>query len=203
MKAPVILIVLVALLLPHLTLAADTNAFSNSALGISIIKPTSWVFITPEQNAENLKRATLNNENLINWLREHPKAPLVGMMKYPEPFDDVNPNLRITVASAIYTSSNDLPQLMNFVVAVEQREFNNVKMITQPASTTLAGHYSYHAQFSYDLEVPDGRRFPDCGEIWLVPQKDVILIIQLEFRPDEKTGKRVEFNQILDSLKFD
>jgi hypothetical protein len=202
MKVLLKAIYLAAALLPAFVSAADTNTYSDPALGISIAKPRDWIFLTGDQHAENLKRATLKDAELMKWLREHPAPPLVGMLKYPEPFDDINPNVKITVAEG-YTPKTDLPQLLSVLVASRQTNFYNFRVIVPPKDTTLIGRSAAYTKFYYDLKVPDGRRFPDWGEIWLVPHKNQVFIIVLELRQDEKTGSRAEFDQILQSLKFD
>jgi hypothetical protein len=202
MKASLTAIYLAAILLPSIAPAADTNTYSNPALGISITKPGTWMFLTTNQHAENLKRATLKDAELMKRLREHPTPPLVGMLKYPEPFDDVNPNVRITVAEG-YTPSIDLSQVLNLLVVSRQTNFDSFRVIVSPTNTTLFGRSAAFTKFYYDLKVPDGRRFPDWEEIWLVPHKDRIFIIVLELRQDEKSGTRSEFDHILKSLKLE
>src|SRR5437870_64970 len=106
---------LATILLATMTLsswAADTNAFADADAGLAIVKPRDWVFVTPEQHIENLKRSTLKDEELMKWMREHPRIPLVMMMKYREPFDDLNPNLRIDAVARTGAMTNNLTRVM-------------------------------------------------------------------------------------------
>jgi hypothetical protein len=193
---------LAIVLLPALAPAGDTNTFSAPAIGVVVVKPPSWVFLTPQQHVENLKRATLKDEDRMKWLREHPTPPDVGIVKYPEPFDDVNPNLMIFVAPAGQYPTNGLVRTLSGLVAERQKRFGNFSVVVPPRQKTLAGYSSASTKFHYDLEVPDGRRFPAWGEMWLLPHKDQLVIVVLELRQDEKTGKRVEFDPIMESLKL-
>lgn len=193
---------LAAILLPAFAPAANTNTYSNQVLGISITKPGDWIFLTADQHVENLKRATLKDAELMKRLLENPTPPLVGMLKYPEPFDDINPNVNITVAEG-YRPTIDLSQILGVLVASRQTNFYNFRVVISPTNTTLFGRTAAFTKFYYDLKVPDGRRFPDWGEIWLVPHKDQVFIIIIELRQDEKTGAHSEFDQILKSLKLD
>lgn len=203
MRALLATIVLAIFLLPTFASADDTNTFSNPAIGVVVTKPSGWVFLTAQQHLENLKRATLKNGERLNWLREHPSPPLVGMMKYPEPFDDVNPNVMMFVAPAGQFPTNDLVPILRGLVADRQKQFDNFRVVEPPRGTTLNGYSSAYAKFYYDLKVPDGRRFPAWGEMWLVPHKEQLLIVVLELREDEKTGERVEFDRIMGSLKLE
>ncbi len=203
MRALLATIVPAVFLLPMFASAGDTNTFSDPAFGIRVTKPSGWVFLTVQQHLENLKRATLKDGERLKWLREHPSPPLVGMMRYAEPFDDVNPNVMVFVAPVGQFPTNDLVTTLRGLVADRQKQFDNFRTVEPPKDTTLKGYSSAYAKFYYDLKVPDGRRFPAWGEMWLIPHKEQLLIVVLELREDEKTGKRSEFDGIMESLKLE
>jgi hypothetical protein len=182
--------------------AGDTNTFSAPAIGVVVVKPPNWVFLTAQQHIENLKRGTLKDEERLKWLREHPTPPALGIMKYREPFDDVNPNVMMFVAPVGEVSTNALVRTLTGLVADRQKLFRNFRVVVPPRHTTLGGHSSASTKFYYDLEVPDGRRFPAWGEMWLLAHKEQLIIVVLELRQDEKTGKRVELDQIMESFKL-
>ena len=202
MKAALTTIILAVVFSPILAPAGDTNTFSAPGTGVSVVKPPNWIFLTTQQHIENLKRATLKDEERMKWLREHPTPPDVGIMKYREPFDDVNPNVMIFVAPLGQYPTNDLVRTLSGLVADRQKRFKNFSVVISPKQTTLAGYTSASTKFHYDLEVPDGRRFPAWGEMWLLPHKGQLVIVVLELRQDEKTGKRAEFDPIMESLKL-
>ncbi len=85
-------------LLIGLSVAEDANdTFTNPTFGISVTKPADWQFMSAEQNLDNLKRTIVKDEEFQQLLQRYATAPLVVMAKYPEPFDDLNPSLKVNV----------------------------------------------------------------------------------------------------------
>ena len=129
--------------------------------------------------------------------------PLVGMMKFREPFDDINPNLRISAIPRGIETTNELLNHLNLELYWRQTNFSMFKVIVPPTAGVLSGRNAEYAKFTYDLVLLDGRRFPDSGEIRLVPHNDRLVKVVIELRPDERTGKRSEFDPIMASLDLD
>jgi hypothetical protein len=77
--------------------AADAEVFSSATAGFEVTKPAEWQFATADQNLENLKRTELNDKEFHAAMVKYATAPLVVMMKYPEPFEDLNPTLKVNI----------------------------------------------------------------------------------------------------------
>ena len=89
--------VLIISLLLSIAFAQDDNVFINVTTGFKITKPSDWLFVTAEENLENIKRIQMKNEAFKQRMLKYSTAPLVAMMKYPEPFDDLNPSFKVNI----------------------------------------------------------------------------------------------------------
>lgn len=179
------------------------NTFRSVSVGFEITKPESWQFLTAEQNLENLKRTKLSDEEFHQLMLKYATAPLVAMMKYPEPFDDLNPSLKVNVKPFGPLKGIDPKQILSMVSAQFAGIFKDYKLVEGPVDTEVSGMKSGYLRFNYSLEIPDGRSFPTTSELWIVPRGDYFFMIGAGTRQDEKTGSRKEIQEILKTVKID
>lgn len=82
MKTALAAIVVLSFLTTSFGEPSDKNTYANPTLGVTVTKPSEWQFVTAEQNAENLARTQLKDEDMSKLVRKYATAPLVVMMKY-------------------------------------------------------------------------------------------------------------------------
>ena len=179
------------------------NTFRSVTVGFEITKPESWQFLTAEQNLENLKRAKLSDEEFHQLMLKYATAPLVAMMKHPEPFDDLNPSLKVNVKPFGQLKGVDPKQILSMVSGQFASIFKDYAVVEGPADREVSGIKSGYLRFNYSLQIPDGRTFPTTSELWIVPRGDYFFMIGSGTRQDEKTGTRREIHEILKTIKID
>ena len=182
---------------------ADTNTYSNPTLGISVTKPKEWVFVTAEQHAESLKRAKLKDEEFLKLVQKYSSAPLVTMTKYAEPFDDLNPSFKLNIKPLGKLSGDDPKAILSVLLEPLKTNFDDFQLVVPPREARVAKHKAAYAQMYFSLQNADGRRFPTCSELWVVPRGKHFVLIGCGTRQDEQTGKRAELEKILASLKLE
>jgi hypothetical protein len=182
---------------------ANDNIFKSVTVGIEVRKPNDWSFITTEENMENLKRIKLNDADFQRLMQKYATAPLVAMMKYPEPFDDLNPSFNVKIKLLGQLKGIDAKQIISLILPQFKKMFKDYKMIQEPTDTEVSGVKAAYTRFNYSLQIPDGRIFPASSEVWIVPRNDYFFIVGAGTRQDEKTGSRNEIKAILNSLKIE
>ena len=70
----------------------NTNRFHSPTAGFTVVKPATWQFASLEQVATNRAVARLKDKELEQLIRQRANAPLVVILKHPEPHDDLNPS---------------------------------------------------------------------------------------------------------------
>jgi len=78
-------------------MAGEGDAFRSATAGFEITKPADWHYLTAEQNQENLSRVELTDDEYKEALLKYATVPLVAMVKYAEPFDDLNPSVKVNI----------------------------------------------------------------------------------------------------------
>jgi hypothetical protein len=178
---------------------AFAERFNNPTLGISIDKPSDWQVLTAKENAENLRRAELGSPEFQAAIERYAATPLFAFTKFAEPHADVNPSIKINTRpyEAFYGKSGQ--EILTVIAAGLQDAMADFKIITAPETMTLAGHSAGHLVINYSLKSA-GLSLPARSELWIIPQAEYFIIIGVGYRQDEKTGRRQELMEILESI---
>lgn len=181
----------------------DKNTYANPTLGLTVTKPGDWQFATAEQHSENLRQTKMKDAEFQTLVQKYSTAPIVAMMKHPEPHPDLNPSFKINVRPLGDLSGDDPKALLELIVSPLRKAFEDFEVIESAKEITLAGHKAAYMKIHYNLATADGQRFATCSEMWVVPRGKNFFLIGSGTRQDEKSGKRAEIQKILSSLKID
>lgn len=192
-----------ALVLAMSAQADEVNVFKSVTAGFEVTKPAEWQFVTAEQNLENLKRTELNDKEFHAAMVKYATAPLVAMMKFPEPFDDLNPSLKVNIKPFGQLKGTAPTKILGMLSPQFEKAFQDFKVVAPPALVTVAGIEAGYMRMNYSMLAPDGRSYPTTSELWIIPRGDYFFMIGAGTRQDEKTGSRKEIQAILDTMRID
>lgn len=195
-----VLQLLVLTLFSSIALAGTPNKFESLTVGLEVTKPSEWQFITAEENLENIKKIKLNDAEFHQQMLKYSTAPLVAIMKYPEPFDDLNPSFKVNIKPLGQLKGVDPKQILTLIIPQFQKVFQDFSLVQPPTDTKVSGINAAYMSINYSLAIPDGRIFPTTSEMWVVPRGDFFFIIGAGTRQDEKTGSRKDIQEILNSV---
>lgn len=196
-------ILFLTLLVPLVCTASDGDIFTNETVGFEITKPKAWVFMTAKQNFDNLKAVKLTDKEFHEQMLKYATVPLVVMTKYPEPYEDVNPSIKINVKPYGPLQGKTPIELIHLILPQLKGVFKDFNLEKGPISVKVAGIPSGYARVSYTLVVQSGRTFPITSELWIVPRGDYFFMIGAGTRQDETTGTRAEIANIIETMKFE
>jgi len=182
--------------------AQSPEVFRNPTAGLEVTKPAAWVFLTAEQNADNLRRTELSDQEFRVAMAKYATAPMVAMAKYREPYPDLNPSFKVNMRSLGDLKGSSAVEIINLVVPQLQRAFADAKLVQPPKEVTISGLKAAYARIDYTLRA-GGEQFPTASELWIIPRGDFFFIVGAGTRQDEKSGTRAEIEAIVKSLKLD
>lgn len=191
------------ILLLAFTAYANDNIFKSISVGFEIMKPKEWSFVTAQENLDNLKRTKLSDDEFQGLMLKYATAPLVAMTKYPEPYDDLNPSLKVNIKPFGQLKGKDSKEVISLILPQFQKMFNDYQLVQSPIDVNVSGFKAAYVRINYLLQIQDGRIFPTTSELWIVPRGDYFFMIGAGTRQDEKTGSRKEIEQIMKSIKID
>lgn len=189
-------------LLPNRLLAADENVYHQPTLGITIIKPDAWHFITSEEVLQNLRKTQFEDELLEALVKKFPQKPIVTLTKYKEPYDDLNPSIKVNVKPLRNLSASDPVSILKIASSNLRKAYSNLEYVTKPTETEFADMKAAYLCIDYDLTLKDGRVFPTRSELWVIPRGKLFFMIGIGTRQDEKTGTREEVKNILETMQI-
>lgn len=195
---------LISLALVVVTMTAsadDADTFRSITVGFEVTKPAEWQFATAAQNLENLKRTELADKEFHAAMLKYATAPLVAIMKYPEPFEDLNPSLKVNIKPFGQLKGTAATDILELLMPQFAKVFQDFSVVVPPTQATVSGRAAAYTRMNYSL-VADDRTFPTTSEIWIVPRGDYFFLIGAGTRQDEKTGSRKEIQSILDSVRI-
>jgi hypothetical protein len=123
-------------------------------------------------------------------------------MKYPEPFDDLNPSFKVNVRPFGNLDPSNPKEVLELVLPQFRSAFHAFELAQGPIDREVDGIKSAYVQFRYNLRTSDGKSFPTTSELWIVPRGKYFFMIGAGTRTDEGTGSRREISSILDTLRF-
>ena len=184
-------------------LAQDAeNTFQSVTVGFEVTKPATWQFVTAEQNLESLKQTKLDDKEFHKLMLKYATAPLVAIMKHPEPFDDLNPSFKVNIKPFGQMKGSGPKEILTILSGQFEKLFKDYRVTMRPVDTLVSGLPAGYMRVQYNLETSEGRSFPVTSELWIVPRGDYFFMIGAGTRQDEVTGTRKEIREILKTVKI-
>lgn len=182
--------------------AQSPERIVNRTLGLELVKPADWQFLTAEANAENLQRLHTDDPEFPAAIARYASVPLVAFTKYAEPYPDLNPSFKINARPYGPFADRSAKELITLILPSLSRAFPDLKVEQAPLETVIDGQPAAYVRLTYTL-VAGQDRFPTTSELWIVPRQGYFLMIGAGTRQDEANGSREEIQSILSSFKFD
>jgi hypothetical protein len=178
------------------------ETYSNPTLGFNIRKPNNWHYVTAEQNQNNLKRSDFKDPKFKELVLKYARAPFFAITKHKEPYQDLNPSVRINVREAGNMKGVPPEKLAEATASTFSRTFKDYSVAEGPIATKVSGHPAGYIRVNYTHEA-GGASWRTTSELWIVPRGELLFIIGSGTRQDEKSGSRKEVRGIVDSIKID
>ena len=191
--------VFAALLLMATSGYAEEEKYANPTLGVSVVKPPDWSFITKAEILDSFA-ATDVKEAVLKMLAKYATTPLVAMAKYKEPYDDVNPAFSLYVEPLNNFDASNPKAIVEVAVGPMLMLLKDFRIVHGPENTIINGRKVGYMRIDHSMNAPDGRTFAVCTEAWVIPRTNYFFTVEAATRQDEKTGTRDEIKGILNSL---
>lgn len=184
-------------------LAAEPDVFRNPTAGFQVTKPADWRYATADFTQQNLKATKLNSDEMHAAMMKYATAPMVAMMRHPEPYDDLNPSFKVNIKPLGALKGKSGVELLNFILPQLEKMFRDYKLTQPPVEVEVSGLKGAYARIDYSLVTADDLVFPTTSELWIVPRGEYFFMLGAGTRQDEKSGTRKEIQGILKTVKID
>ena len=171
----------------------------NSNAGISLERPQSWQSATAAQIQANRERVRLSDSEFQQAMVARSALPIIALMKYPEPYEGLNPSVQITLRQALKGTPT---QLLTGAVATMRRGFADLSIVQPVAATTVSGLPAASVRVTYTLRTTT-QSMPVLSRLWLVPRGSLMFLIGMSGAQSGPDVSEAEFAKVLQSIQID
>ena len=182
--------------------APAQELYENKTLGLSVQKPATWYFLSDEQHRSNISRSKMTNAEFQSLVLKLSNAPIFAISKYRDPYDDLNPSVKIIARPAGSIKPGHLLGLAKIMAAIAAKKIGKVTRVKGPKSLQFSGFPAAYVVIDFTAENQDGRQFPTTSQMWFVLKDDLIFTVGATTRQDEKTGSRQEVQGVIDTIRL-
>lgn len=162
----------------------------SEALGFSIELPEGWIRMSADSFYKNLGRVRFNDEEFQKALAKHASVPALVATKHPEPYEDINPSIKLNVRPYGNLPSKEPLEIISFIVVPLKRVFKDLKVVTGPERVLVNGQNAAHLVVEYTLQSEAGD-FPTASELWIVPTQHFFFMIGVGYKQGETADAEV------------
>ncbi len=134
-------------------------------------------------------------------LVKNSSLPLVVIAKYPEPYEDINPSVKIGIKPIEQLKEGDPKKTLELAILPSLKTaFKNFELDQYPIDVTISGLKAAYTRINYSLDVSGIGTFPMTSEFWIVPSGKYMFMIGAGIKKVEKDEARKEIRNIIDSI---
>lgn len=178
------------------------NTYNHPVLGFSIKYSSSWFPISIDDYYSNLNKVKLNDEEFNQLLIKNASIPFFAISKFKEPYEDLNPSLKINTKPYGNLQGQPLELIIKLFISQFEKVFLDFKVQQDPIKTILNKKEVVYSKFFYTMKSQDGTLFKTCSELWLIDKGQYFYMIGAGTKQDESNCKREEILNFLNSVEL-
>jgi hypothetical protein len=183
--------------------AGDAHRFHSPTAGFSITKPVNWRFASMEQVSANRAVARLKDKELEEQVRQRASAPLVVILKHPEPHDDLNPSVQAMIRPLGQLQGRKPIELMELVASTLRQAMKDIEFVQPAQELEIQGLPAAWMKARYTVGNAEGREFKTLSRMWIIPRGAFMFMISASGPQEGKDVSDAEFEAILKSITIE
>ena len=181
---------------------SDANLFENKTVGLKLTKPTSWHFLTVKSHLTNLEQIKLKDKKLQQAMIQNSTLPLVIIAKYKEPYNQLNPTLKVIVRSLHGMDASKPVKMVNTILPTLKKSFMDFEIKTSPKPVEVGGQKAAYVHLHHKLNTKKGDTYLVSSEMWFIPKGNSVFMIGVGTEVGDKTDTRKDIQSIIESIDF-
>ena len=181
------------------TTVLGQDRIENASAGLTLDKPSGWQTASAADIQANRERVRLPDAEFQRALVTRSALPIVALMKYPEPYESLNPSIQITLRQALRGTPT---KLLTDALTTMRRGFPDLSIVTPVAPANVSGLAAAHVRVTYTLRTAN-RAVPVLSRIWLVPRGSLMFLIGMSGAQSGPDVCEPEFAAVLRSIRIE
>jgi hypothetical protein len=170
--------------------AAAGEVIVDEKLGFSIELPDNWVKMDASAFYDNLGKIEIEDEDFQKVLQKYANVPVVIATKYQEPYNDVNPSIKVNARPYGNLSTRDPVEIISLISAPLKSIFKDLRVIDEPNKMMLGDVVAAHVSIEYTLETEAGS-FSIGSELIVVPTQHFFYMVGISYKQGGKEDAAV------------
>ena len=184
-------------------LNVENNVFDNPFYGIKISKPQNWKFEKYQNLLKVDTQYIYKNEELSRAINKSPVMYCVIITKYSEPYNDINPTLKITpIALKDGVKADPYFILDTYLSSMKELVFEFEIIQDVKKTVSFNGNVFYQVKSKYGLKDNHGKLIYIRSSITIIIRESIIFIIQTTCKNEGEDMTDKEFDDIIHSISF-
>lgn len=179
------------------------NTYKNSVLGFKINYDKNWNVLKADDIYNNLDKISLNDSAFNEMIKKNAAIPFFAITKFKEPYDDINPSIKINTKSYGALLGKKLEELYGIMIPQFEKLFNDFKIIEPPKEQILNKTKSVYIKFYYTMKTKEGLEYKTCSEMWMIDRGNYYYLIGAGSKQDESNCSRKEIFEMLNTISLD
>lgn len=176
--------------------------YVHPVLGLSLSYPSSWSVISVDDYFNQLENTKLTNEEFDEMILKHAQVPLFAITKYKEPYDNLNPSIKINTRHYGNLKGYSPESILYHLIDQFKVMFTDFKLVQIPVKTKIGNQEAFYIKINYTYLTQNGLSFPTCSELWMLDKTDYFYFIGAGTRADDNSGAVEEIHKILNTFEI-
>jgi hypothetical protein len=180
---------------------SSSEVFHHKGAGFSMTKPGGWNYLSPEIVKAASESKKWDDAELQKMIKENPKAPLVVITRYQEPYPTLNPNVDVRVVH-IPVAGITPKDILNMSTEALKSAYPDMTYVDEVQDTKVDGIDGAYAKIKYTIAAGE-RKFPTMTRIWMVPRGQAMFTVGMSGPQEGPDVSEEYFKEILSSIKIE
>lgn len=176
--------------------------YEHKVLGIKLDYPKTWKLNSADSYYSNLENIKFDDKEFNEMIQKSASVPFFFLTKYSEPYDDINPSLKINTKPFGNLIGKSLIDISNILLTQFEKLFTDYELIEAPKEISINNQKATYFKIYYTLINSEGNFFKTCSELYLVNKETFFYMIGVGTKQNESNGSRQEMQNIIKTIKF-
>jgi hypothetical protein len=179
------------------------DVFYSEAAGFGLVKPAGWLFAPVEWDEVNRQRVSIGNAELDELVRKHASAPLLIVLKHPEPYDKINPSIKVTLRPLGQLQGMMPRAIAEVVVAGMKQSIPSLELQGDIEETSVGGLAAAHLRSRVTITAGEpAQDFLVLSRMWFVPRGGYLFLVGMSGPVTGDEVSEQEFAKVLRTIQI-
>ena len=174
--------------------------YEQKMIGLSISYPDTWNIVSADEYYNNLKGIVLKDQEYAEMIQKYATIPMFALTKYKEPFNDINPSIKMNTKPYGQLKGISLINMSNAIIKQISGMYNEFNIEVEPCEINIANNKVVYFMISFQMSDVKGNNYDVVSEMYFIDKINYFIMIGNSYDKDNKYGAKEEIKNMLSTL---